>query len=458
MTWAAAHGLQVAARSGEAFTFTPAPLAVMPTAYPKVAFEKAKAVADPMARLYANVANDREWLHETLAGVIDADPFTANLLQLHKEVDSPQTMALGIFRSDYMLDGPTGDMLQIEYNTIASSFGGLAQRVGAWHAHSLARLGTEDPFLKAHVEAVTGGAHHGIPENPTTEQLAAGLAAAHKAHGGGTALFVVQPGERNTMDQRHIEYALYSNHQVPAMRRTLAQIAESGRIDATGALVLDGQAVSVAYFRAGYTPDDYPTEQEWAARRMIESSDAIKCPTLAYQLSGAKKVQQALAAPKALDRFLEDQADKDAISASFAGLWALGPEADEESVTAVAEAMEHPERFVMKPQREGGGFNTYGAAIAEKLKVGAHDKSLADSILMQRIMPPPQPQWLLRAEEDPLRCDAVCELGIYTVFLGNATEAPLNDYAGWLLRVKPETVDEGGVAAGYACLGAPLLV
>ncbi len=34
--------------------------------------------------------------------------------------------------------------------------------------------------------------------------------------------------------------------------------------------------VSVAYFRAGYAPADYPSEAEWAARLLIEQSLAVK--------------------------------------------------------------------------------------------------------------------------------------------------------------------------------------
>lgn len=50
--------------------------------------------------------------------------------------------------------------------------------------------------------------------------------------------------------------------------------------------------VSVVYFRAGYAPNDYPTSSEWDARAKLESSRAVKCPTLAYQVAGTKKVQQ----------------------------------------------------------------------------------------------------------------------------------------------------------------------
>ena len=36
----------------------------------------------------------------------------------------------------------------------------------------------------------------------------------------------------------------------------------------------------------GYTPNDYLSEVEWQARSLIESSDAVKCPSVAYQLAG----------------------------------------------------------------------------------------------------------------------------------------------------------------------------
>jgi len=43
------------------------------------------------------------------------------------------------------------------------------------------------------------------------------------------------------------------------------------------------------------------------------------CPSVAYQLSGAKKVQQDLARPEVLERFLDDKEQVDLIRACFAG-------------------------------------------------------------------------------------------------------------------------------------------
>lgn len=52
-----------------------------------------------------------------------------------------------------------------------------------------------------------------------------------------------------------------------------------------------GETVAVVYFRAGYEPGHYMSEQEWDARLLVERSSAIKCPSIHYHLAGTKKVK-----------------------------------------------------------------------------------------------------------------------------------------------------------------------
>lgn len=125
--------------------------------------------------------------------------------------------------------------------------------------------------------------------------------------------------------------------------------------------------VSVVYFRAGYEPNHYPSQREWDARWLIERSAAIKCPSIQYHLAGTKKVQQALAKPGVLARFVSDPAQVKAISYIFTGLFSLDD--TPEGHAAIAMAINDPERYVLKPQREGGGNNVYGADIPEALNV-----------------------------------------------------------------------------------------
>lgn len=50
-----------------------------------------------------------------------------------------QDLSLGLFRSDYMVhqDGDSLQIKQVEFNTIASSFGGLSARTSLLHKYEI---------------------------------------------------------------------------------------------------------------------------------------------------------------------------------------------------------------------------------------------------------------------------------------------------------------------------------
>lgn len=134
-------------------------------------------------------------------------------------------------------------------------------------------------------------------------------------------------------------------------------------------LLSDGIEVSAIYFRAGYEPGHYPGEKEWEARLRIEQSLAIKCPSIQYHLAGTKKVQQALSTPEALRRFIDDEESVAAVMDLFTKLYSLDFNAEGDAAVELANA--NPEKYVLKPQREGGGNNVYGKDIPRALQVSA---------------------------------------------------------------------------------------
>lgn len=407
----------------------------------------------------------------TMAGRLAAvDPFIRSLFEIHQDVQREglaHEFSLGLFRSDYMLHQPAAgaaaELRQVEFNTIAASFGGLASRVSELHRYLL-RAGAYPAHRLLAAAAV--------PPNPAADELAAGLSVAHHAYGapaGGrtkAVLFVVQPGERNAFDQRWLEYALLERAEpgggIRTYRLALADVLASTALEAASRRLLlttphgETAEISVVYFRAGYGPADYPTAAEWAARRQLERSRAIKCPTIATQLAGAKKVQQELAVPGTLERFVPGAADAAALRATFAALYPLdaGSAAGREARRLAFEA---PKRHVLKPQREGGGNNVYGAQIPGFLR-GLADELWRGYILMQLIEPPPARAVVVRyghAELGPV----VGELGVYGVALWRADgELVVNRDAGWLLRTKAADSEEGGVAAGFGCIDGVCLV
>lgn len=224
-----------------------------------------------------------------------------------------------------------------------------------------------------------------------------------------------------------------------------------------GELVIDGKVVSVVYFRAGYEPAQYPSENEWNARLMIERSMAIKCPTIGYHLAGTKKVQQALAAPGILKRFLQDDKKINDVQEIFTGIFAL--DKSEEGDKAVEMALENPERYVMKPQREGGGNNVFGADIPPVLRKMS-DIERSAWVLMEQIVPPMTKGYIIRPRQpipkEPV--DLVSELGIFGVIIGTKDEILYNKQTGHMFRTKLSTANEGGVAAGLGAIDSPYLI
>ena len=54
-------------------------------------------------------------------------------------------------------------------------------------------------------------------------------------------------------------------------------------------------------------------------RELMERSTAAQCPSVGYQLAGAKKIQQDLAAGDIVDRFVDGPEEAALIRACFAG-------------------------------------------------------------------------------------------------------------------------------------------
>lgn len=179
-------------------------------------------------------------------------------------------------------------------------------------------------------------------------------------------LFVIEDVTYNICDQRFHEFYIREHYpHIRVVRKTLTQIYNEAKLGPNAELLIGGIQMSVVYFRAGYEPGHYHSKNEWDARLLIERSAAIKSPSIHYHLAGTKKVQQALAMNGVLERFLTDADEIRRVKEIFTGLYSL--DKDEGGDEAVAMALENPEGFVMKPQREGGGNNIYGADIPPAL-------------------------------------------------------------------------------------------
>ena len=404
---------------------------------------------------------------------------------------------------------------QIEFNTIASSFGGLSSRASSLHRYLL-NTAAYPAAAAQHIRPDI------LPTNASIEKLAAGLAAAHQAYGPPKnsegirmqcVIFIVQDAEHNVFDQKHIEFALVAQHRVKAFRVPFDKVQEQTTVasDESRALLYSPPAfperryeVTTVYLRAGYAPTEYADKKAWEFRYHLERSAAVKCPSVLTQLAGTKKVQQILAMPNSphLRRFLPYEGIAERVRRSFMPMYPLDSKSEEGKEGQRLAQGPDAERFVMKPQREGGGNNVYRGKIRGVLKE-TPEEEWARYVLMEMVETPKGQRNVIFRNGETMEGGVICELGVFGTCLwrnrrsqaskvesaptgetderaeeyGGAPGSPglskkmrlstvdpedvgiiENEEAGYLLRTKGDTSEEGGVAAGFGAIDSCCLI
>ncbi|KAJ2784716.1 Glutathione synthetase [Coemansia javaensis] len=443
--WEATHGLLLRAPRAEGpkwqqVGLVPAPVALAPSPIPRHEFEKVVALQPVLNAMFDRVSRDHDFLMDTLQSMGGADEFTSRVFAMYlrqRELGVAKPATIGIHRSDYLIHAPEDEpgasprAKQVEFNTIASSFASLSAIVGDFHRYMLARTGYAQLLEGGRVEAEQ------LPPNESLTSIADGIAAGFALYGSPDAVvaMVVQPGERNVLDQRWVERGLWERHRIRVVRLTFAEILDRGSVrDGDNRLFVDGAEIAVAYYRSGYAPTDFPTEREWEGRWLVERSRAVPVPSLAF-VDGPETAQR--------------------VRECFVGLYPL--DESEEGQRAYKMALETPENFVVKPQREGGGYNSYGSDIPALLGRLTPEERRG-FILMDLIRASRFSNVLLR-DGELVASEVVSELGIYGIWVSDERGAvAANRAGGHLLRTKVAGVMEGGVAAGFAVIDSPLLV
>ncbi len=211
--------------------------------------------------------------------------------------------------------------------------------------------------------------------------------------------------------------------------------------------------------RAGYDANEYDSIGI-EARLQLERSRAIKCPSILSHLSTFKKVQQALAEPGILDRFLSsEQASQ--IAKTFAPLYLIDTSDRGLHARKLALDRRTAVNYVLKPSLEGGGHNVYRDKIPGFLK-SIPQSQWQNYILMEIINPPEQSNMLL-SSQGLYSGPVVSELGIFGACFwkrnsnGIGVEVMENKEAGFSFKTKRREVDEMSVVKGYGCFDSPCL-
>lgn len=440
------------------------PFTLFPSPFPKSLYKECLEIQPSVNTLMTKIANDIDFIEETLSPIAQVDDFTRNLLKLNKIVQKEglaQPIISCIIRADYMLDKYVCDsqnklrIRQVEMNAIASSMSAHSHNTHSLHKYLRSKYKLSDPE-QANVM---------YPENQSLALVAQGLIEAFNLYKNGQAHVLVVTEERslNFSDQLLVELEVHKiRPDIRFVRRRFVDLPELITLGPNKELILgDSKEIGVVYYRYGYDPTNYNFREAWDVRLTLERSRAIKCPSINYHLSGAKKFQQVLHDQKQLERFV-DHYDAKRLSKASCKFWPVDA-ATSEGEEGFRVGLGSSKSLVLKPQREGGGHNIFNQDIRPFLESIADSEERSQYILMEYIDSPLERNWLLLQDdiEDVKRLTTsdqlVSELGIFGSVIADGSNIISNEAAGYLIRSKKYGVNEGGVASGYAGISSLIL-
>ena len=358
-----------------------------------------------------------------------------------------------------MLDTKVNQMRQIEFNTISSAFAGLTGIVANLHQAVLRYAFDHCPIRKiqpTETKEKSSSIDFILP-NDAVKKSAEAMVKAFELYKNANAciLFLIVPNERNVCDQSALIDAIEKLR--PTIRfhlKTFEQLTTELYLDErtfTLHLRPSNDEIAIVYYRAGYVPEHYLNEKCWFVREQIEQSRAIKCPTIRSQLAGCKIVQEYLARENIIEKYIDDSNLSKKIRSTFASMFTFDDVRTR--ATNIQFLRDHPDGFVLKPNREGGGNNKYDQDILNLLD--QEENQLNSYIAMEKILPPKSISCLIKPNgQHLLHVECINEIGIYGTMLSNTEtkEEFVNEVTGYLVRTKTIDTNEGGVATGYSVL------
>lgn len=465
--WAIMHG--VAFRQADN-TARHCPFSIAPMTIERNVYQHLLSVTPLITKLINNVSEDHDFLQTSLGHMAKADPFFGRLMSLHHTLhsdlsnDTAARQPLLLMRTDFMDDRNHGAKV-IEFNGIAAGMGPFGQR--ATEFHSFMKKQWPDTY-KQWIEdpSATPAENHGL------EQLAYGIAITARSVNSDfndqskpTFLMVVQNNEDNVYDQHLLEVEL-QKQGIRTVRRTFEQLSTQLSSGENKRLLLDNVgAIDVVYLRAGYQYEDYCSselhEPECChtlsqTRLFIEQHHVAVNATISQQLATSKTMQMLLTMMPEAEYARWGLTLEEAILVKSV-LAEMKPVNNETITWFNTEAKQ--EEWVLKNQGEGGGHCVFGQDISDKLSELAPEEYDAWA-LMQRLYPHERetPTIAVRDGEQTIVNDLVSEIGLFTAYYNGKPVTEFEGYAGYLIRSKPASENEGGIHSGKGILDSLVLI
>ncbi len=470
--WAIMHG--VAFKQADN-TARHCPFSLAPIAIKSKTYEHLLEVTPLITRLISNISEDHDFLQSSLSNMAKAEPFFERLMSLHQKAygnterkQKPARQPLLLMRTDFMDDRQHGARV-IEFNGIAAGMGPFGQRTTEFHDF----IRQQWPGVFNHWQENSDSR---TAENQAMEQLTNAIVIAAKdvrSHfqvddknaSSPTFLMVVQKDEDNVYDQHLLEVAL-QKQGIRTIRRTFEQLSSQLSSGDNQRLLLEGVgAIDVVYLRAGYQFCDYeaPELNEPVCchtlsetRLFIERHHVAVNATISQQLATSKSMQMLLTIMPAEDysRWGLSLNEAELVKSVLADMKPINPETIE-----WFEDFADKQEWVLKNQGEGGGHCIFGSDISSKLSQLSPEQYDAWA-LMQRLYPHEREKPTLAVRDGQMSQvnNLVSEIGLFTAYYQGKPATDFDGYAGYLIRSKPASENEGGIHSGMGILDSLTLV
>lgn len=439
-------------------------LTVYPSPIPKNLYDKIIFYQIAFNKIFLRLSLDQEFIEKILEPIAKDEAFIKNNLEISKKVaqfEQRCKINFDIFRNDFMVDKKKKFAYQIEYNTIASSMGVFSDKIKNFYTH----FSEKYPSL---YQKYLNNKHISIPfqsdsviSNMTSAMIEAIKLFSPDNYTNTIIIFVVQATERNVFDQKPMENELYNKYGVKSRRMTFEEILKNCHKDEEQNIFDENNnMISLFYFRAGYTDRDYPNEDCWKARELIELSTAVKCPNINLYLITCKVFQSELSKEEIMSKYMNSDLIRNDLKRFFLEISFMRDLNTDERVTLLTKVLGNCENYIIKPQKEGGGNNYSGEAIKKVILSVASEPTteIKDSIIMEIINPPSHENIFLKEGKPVVIENTVSEFSTYGIMLSKENEIVLNKSTPFLVRSKSSEQKEGGIIVGVGGISIPCLL
>ena len=404
------------------------PMALYPSPIPKNLFEKIFFYQIAFNKILNKLSNDQPYLEQVLEPIASKNNFIQKLLEISKKsfaYEKKQKIKLGIFRNDYLLDKDQKFLFLQEYKTSLDDFGSYTNILLNFYNYFNEKY--------PNVFSKYKGKEKEIPQNKgnTIEKISEAIIEAIKLafpqdYKTSVVVFITQ--KKFDFDLQNLINELYDKHKIKSEKLSLSEVNKKITKDEEGNLKLNENKISLIYFNSGDKEEDYPDEDSWKGRELIELSTAVKVPDINTFLTSFKVFHYYLSKPDIIMHYNYNDLIINDILRFFGGIYYV-PDLDKEKQTELFNKIQsEPNKYILQ---SFSGKKNY--LTGEKLKSLVPSEELSNGIILEKVTPPEHETLIIKNENSVVE-SSVSEYSIYGIILMNENNLVMNKSVSYLVK------------------------